>query len=423
MKNIDKIEKLKKSFEKNRSLITDALYKDLGKSFEESRLTEYYPVMSEFDYYMKNLEKWSEPEKVKSIFNFIGCGTILEPEPYGKVLILSPWNYPFNLTFLPLIGAVAAGNEVTIKPSENSKYSSEIIKKIIEESGLEDIEVILGGVEETKELLENKFDYIFFTGSPKVGREIYMKAAETLTPVTLELGGKSPVIIEDEHCLEEAVERIIWGKFFNRGQTCIAPDYVYLPAGTSEKFVELTRSYIRKNGDVGGKIINDEHFERLEKLLENQKVIYQNGRVDEDSKNKGKFPFTIVVNPNEEDPILNEEIFGPILPLVEYESLEKVYWDLRNKPTPLALYIFRSERGNISTRGLKAGGVCINGTMLQTLDKKVPFGGVGNSGIGRYHGKYSFDTFTHYKPIFEGSSLKLSTLNRIVNLVLNKIKK
>lgn len=423
MKNIDKIEKLKKSFEKNRSLITDALYKDLGKSFEESRLTEYYPVMSEFDYYMKNLEKWSEPEKVKSIFNFIGCGTILEPEPYGKVLILSPWNYPFNLTFLPLIGAVAAGNEVTIKPSENSKYSSEIIKKIIEESGLEDIEVILGGVEETKELLENKFDYIFFTGSPKVGREIYMKAAETLTPVTLELGGKSPVIIEDEHCLEEAVERIIWGKFFNRGQTCIAPDYVYLPAGTSEKFVELTRSYIRKNGDVGGKIINDEHFERLEKLLENQKVIYQNGRVDEDSKNKGKFPFTIVVNPNEEDPILNEEIFGPILPLVEYESLEKVYWDLRNKPTPLALYIFRSERGNISTRGLKAGGVCINGTMLQTLDKKVPFGGVGNSGIGRYHGKYSFNTFTHYKPIFEGSSLKLSTLNRIVNLVLNKIKK
>lgn len=423
MKNIDKIEKLKKSFEKNRSLITDALYKDLGKSFEESRLTEYYPVMSEFDYYMKNLEKWSEPEKVKSIFNFIGCGTILEPEPYGKVLILSPWNYPFNLTFLPLIGAVAAGNEVTIKPSENSKYSSEIIKKIIEESGLEDIEVILGGVEETKELLENKFDYIFFTGSPKVGREIYMKAAETLTPVTLELGGKSPVIIEDEHCLEEAVERIIWGKFFNRGQTCIAPDYVYLLAGTSEKFVELTRSYIRKNGDVGGKIINDEHFERLEKLLENQKVIYQNGRVDEDSKNKGKFPFTIVVNPNEEDPILNEEIFGPILPLVEYESLEKVYWDLRNKPTPLALYIFRSERGNISTRGLKAGGVCINGTMLQTLDKKVPFGGVGNSGIGRYHGKYSFDTFTHYKPIFEGSSLKLSTLNRIVNLVLNKIKK
>lgn len=423
MKNIDKIEKLKKSFEKNRSLITDALYKDLGKSFEESRLTEYYPVMSEFDYYIKNLEKWSEPEKVKSIFNFIGCGTILEPEPYGKVLILSPWNYPFNLTFLPLIGAVAAGNEVTIKPSENSKYSSEIIKKIIEESGLEDIEVILGGVEETKELLENKFDYIFFTGSPKVGREIYMKAAETLTPVTLELGGKSPVIIEDEHCLEEAVERIIWGKFFNRGQTCIAPDYVYLPAGTSEKFVELTRSYIRKNGDVGGKIINDEHFERLEKLLENQKVIYQNGRVDEDSKNKGKFPFTIVVNPNEEDPILNEEIFGPILPLVEYESLEKVYWDLRNKPTPLALYIFRSERGNISTRGLKAGGVCINGTMLQTLDKKVPFGGVGNSGIGRYHGKYSFDTFTHYKPIFEGSSLKLSTLNRIVNLVLNKIKK
>lgn len=423
MKNIDKIEKLKKSFEKNRSLITDALYKDLGKSFEESRLTEYYPVMSEFDYYMKNLEKWSEPEKVKSIFNFIGCGTILEPEPYGKVLILSPWNYPFNLTFLPLIGAVAAGNEVTIKPSENSKYSSEIIKKIIEESGLEDIEVILGGVEETKELLENKFDYIFFTGSPKVGREIYMKAAETLTPVTLELGGKSPVIIEDEHCLEKAVERIIWGKFFNRGQTCIAPDYVYLPAGTSEKFVELTRSYIRKNGDVGGKIINDEHFERLEKLLENQKVIYQNGRVDEDSKNKGKFPFTIVVNPNEEDPILNEEIFGPILPLVEYESLEKVYWDLRNKPTPLALYIFRSERGNISTRGLKAGGVCINGTMLQTLDKKVPFGGVGNSGIGRYHGKYSFDTFTHYKPIFEGSSLKLSTLNRIVNLVLNKIKK
>ncbi|WP_448822035.1 aldehyde dehydrogenase family protein, partial [Cetobacterium sp.] len=201
MKNIDKLEKLKKSFEKNKDLITSALYKDLGKNFEESRLLEYYPVISEFDYFLKNLEKWSEPEKIKSFFNFIGCGTVIQPEPYGKVLIISPWNYPFNLTFIPLIGAIAAGNEVVLKPSENSKVSSDVIKKIIDESGIENITVILGDKEVTKELLKSKFDYIFFTGSTSVGKEIYLKAAETLTPVTLELGGKSPVIIEDENCL------------------------------------------------------------------------------------------------------------------------------------------------------------------------------------------------------------------------------
>lgn len=423
MKNIDKIEKLKKAFEKNKSLIIDSLYKDLGKSFEESQLTEYYPVVSEFDYFMKNLEKWSEPEKIKNFFNFMGCGTIMQPEPYGKVLIISPWNYPFNLTFLPLIGALAAGNDVVLKPSEHSKNASEIIKKIVEDSGLENIEVILSDSVESKKILDSKFDYIFFTGSNKVGKEIYLKAAETLTPVTLELGGKSPVIIEDEHCLNEAVEKIIWGKFFNRGQTCIAPDYVYLPQGLSENFVELTRSYIRKNGDITGKIINNIHFERLENLLINQNIIYQNGKIDEDSKKKGTFPFTIVLNPKDTDLILEEEIFGPILPLIEYESLDKVYWDLRSKPSPLALYIFRSEKGNISTRGLKAGGVCINSTMLQVYDKKVPFGGIGNSGLGQYHGKYSFDTFTHYKPIFEGSSLKMSTVKRIINLFLTKLKK
>ncbi|WP_432205282.1 aldehyde dehydrogenase family protein (plasmid) [Cetobacterium somerae] len=423
MTNMDKIEKLKKSFEKNKSLITDALYKDLGKSFDESRLTEYYPVISEFDNFIKHLDKWSEPEKIKNFFYLLGCKTMMQPEPYGKVLIMSPWNYPFNLTFLPLIGAVAAGNEVVIKPSEHSINSSEIIKKIIDESGLEDVKVVLGGVEETKNLLNKKFDYIFFTGSPKIGKVVYLKAAENLTPVTLELGGKSPVIIEDKHCLEESVEKIIWGKFFNRGQTCIAPDYVCLPMGTAYDFVELARSYIRTNGDVGGKIINEDHFKRLEKLLENQNIIYQNGKINSEAREKGIFPFTIVLNPKEGDPILEEEIFGPILPLIEYESLEKVYWDLRSKPSPLALYIFRNEKGNMTTNGIKAGGVCINGTMLQILDKKIPFGGVGNSGIGRYHGKYTFDTFTHYKPIFEGSGIKISTIHKITNLVLNKIKK
>lgn len=423
MKNVDKLEKLKKAFEKNKDLITDALYKDLGKNFEESRLSEYYPIISEFDYFLKNIEKWSEPEKIKSFFNFIGCGTIIQPEPYGKVLIISPWNYPFNLTFIPLIGAIAAGNEVVLKPSEHSKTSSEVIKKIIEESGVEDISVVLGDKEATTKLLNTKFDYIFFTGSTKVGKEVYLKAAETLTPVTLELGGKSPVIIEDEHCLEDAVEKIIWGKFFNRGQTCVAPDYIYLPIGLKDKFVELTREYIRRNGDIQGKIINDIHFERLENLLNNQNIIYQNGRIDDDSKNKGIFPFTIILNPKDEDPIAQEEIFGPILPLIEYESLEKVYWDLRSKPSPLALYIFRSDKGNLSTKGLKAGGVCINSTMLQIIDKRVPFGGIGNSGLGQYHGKYSFDTFTHYKPIFEGSSIKISMLRKVINLILYKIKK
>ncbi|MGL4988536.1 MAG: aldehyde dehydrogenase family protein, partial [Cetobacterium sp.] len=267
------------------------------------------------------------------------------------------------------------------------------------------------------------FDYIFFTGSSRVGKEIYLKAAETLTPVTLELGGKSPVIIEDENILAESVEKIIWGKFFNRGQICVAPDHVYLPKGTAQKFVELTRDYIRKNGDISGKIINNAHFERLESLLENQEIIYQNGKINEATKEKGEFPFTIVLNPSEVDAISNEEIFGPILPLIEYDSLEKVYWDVRQKPSPLALYIFRSEKGDLSTKDIKAGGVCINATVLQIIDKKVPFGGVGASGMGRYHGKYSYDTFTHYKPIFEGTNIKMSVLKKIVNLIVHTMKK
>lgn len=423
MTNTEKLEKLKRSFQKNKDFIIDALYKDLGKSFEESRLSEYYPVVSEFELFIKNLEKWSEPEKVKSFFNFVGSGTILVPEPYGKVLIFSPWNYPFNLTFLPLIGAIAAGNEVVLKPSENSVNSSEVIKKIIDESGIDGVTVELGDAEVAKKLLDEKFNYIFFTGNGKVGKEVYLKAAETLTPVTLELGGKSPVIIEDEKIIPDSVDKIIWGKFFNRGQTCVAPDHVYIPKGSAQKFVELTREYIRKNGDIGGKIINNKHFERLESYLKDVEIIYQNGEINDSVKEKGQFPFTIVLNPEEDDLISKEEIFGPILPLIEYESLDKVYWDLRQKPSPLALYIFRSEKGNFSTRDIKAGGVCINATILQIVDKKIPFGGVGESGIGKYHGKYSFDTFTHYKPIFEGSNIKISTLQKVVLLLLNRIKK
>ncbi|MGL4947278.1 MAG: aldehyde dehydrogenase family protein, partial [Cetobacterium sp.] len=198
MKPIEKLEKLKKAFQKNKELIIEALYKDLKKDYEQSCLSEYYPIISEIDYFLKNLNKWSEPQKVKSFLNYLGSGTILEPEPYGKVLIMSPWNYPFNLTFLPLIGAIAAGNDVVIKPSEASVHSSEVIKKIIEDSMIDDVSVVLGDVEVGKKLLDEKFDYIFFTGSSRVGKEIYLKAAETLTPVTLELGGKSPVIIEDE---------------------------------------------------------------------------------------------------------------------------------------------------------------------------------------------------------------------------------
>lgn len=423
MKPIEKLEKLKKAFQKNKELIIEALYKDLKKDYEQSCLSEYYPIISEIDYFLKNLNKWSEPQKVKSFLNYLGSGTILEPEPYGKVLIMSPWNYPFNLTFLPLIGAIAAGNDVVIKPSEASAHSSEVIKKIIEDSMIDDVRVVLGDVEVGKKLLDEKFDYIFFTGSSRVGKEIYLKAAETLTPVTLELGGKSPVIIEDEDVLAESVEKIIWGKFFNRGQICVAPDHVYLPKGTAQKFVELTREYIRKNGDISGKIINKSHFERLESLLKNQEILYQNGKINESVKEKGEFPFTIVLNPSENDAISNEEIFGPILPLIEYDSLEKVYWDVRQKPSPLALYIFRSEKGDLSTKDIKAGGVCINATVLQIIDKKVPFGGVGASGMGRYHGKYSYDTFTHYKPIFDGTNIKMSVLKKIVNLIVHTMKK
>ncbi|MGL5426756.1 MAG: aldehyde dehydrogenase family protein [Cetobacterium sp.] len=423
MENREKLEKLKASFQKNKEFITDALYKDLKKSYDESFMSEYYPVVSEFDSFLKNLNKWNKRTKVKSVLNYLGSGTVLEPEPYGRVLIISPWNYPFNLSFTPLIGAIAAGNEVVLKVSEASQHSSSVIKKIIDESGVEGITVVLGDAEVSKNLLTEKFDYIFFTGSSRVGKEIYLKAASTLTPVTLELGGKSPVIVEDEKILEESVQKIIWGKFFNRGQTCVAPDHVYIPRGSAQKFVELVRDYIRLNGDIGGKIINSTHFTRLQSYIEGEDIIYQNGAINPAAKEKCEFPFTIVLNPSEDSLIMKEEIFGPILPIIEYDSLDKVYWDLRLKPSPLALYIFRSEKGNLSTRNIKAGGVCINATLLQIIDKNVPFGGVGESGMGCYHGKYSFDTFTHYKPIFDGSNIKISFIKKIMNLAINKIKK
>lgn len=398
--------KLKEAIEKNRDGILKALEEDLGKSESEALLTEYLPVMEELNLYIKRLSQWKEPKRIWGKLSFLGCKSYTVREPYGKVLVISPWNYPFQLAMLPIIGALGGGNTVVLKPSELSKKTEEILKKIVSDADIPELKIVTGDYLVAEKLLKEKFDYIFFTGSTGVGKIVYEAAAKNLTPVTLELGGKSPAVIEPDSNFTDAVEKILWGKFLNSGQTCIAPDYVYIPKGKITEFLQITENYIKKYGGTKGKIINERHYSRLVNLLNEGQTIYR-----EESENENDelfFPLHIVLNPNEESSLMKEEIFGPILPILEYESLEfqSVYEIIRKKPKPLALYIFRKNRKNIETYGVSSGGLCINGTIFQVAESTLPFGGVGESGIGSYHGKKTFETFTHEKSVMETSFIK-----------------
>lgn len=396
---IEQLNQLKEALIKYENKLYEALFLDLHKSKEEAFLTELFIVFKEIKYFIRNLKKLAKPKRVKVGFeNQLGKGYIY-PEPYGVVLIISPWNYPVNLTLVPLIGAIASGNCAVIKPSEYSENVSEVLSEMISEYFDSNyITVVKGGIEVSKKLLGENFDYIFFTGSPEVGKYVMKKASERLIPVTLELGGKNPTIVDSTANLELAAKRIAWGKLLNAGQTCISPDYVLINEKAKDEFLQYLKYYMNKFSKNMAYIINEKHILRLKNLLENT-----NGKILNGGKIEGKkiYP-TIVDNLDVNDSLMSEEIFGPILPLITYKSNDEIFEIIRKNPNPLSLYIFSENKDLIRKiiKKIHAGGISVNDTITHFIPEEFPFGGIKTSGIGRYHGKYSFETFSHYKPIF-----------------------
>ena len=414
-----KLKSLKKSIKKHEKDLYAALEKDLGKNKVEAYATEIGYILNSISYYRKNLKKWSKKRAIDTPFFLFPAKSFMMKEPLGTVLIIGPFNYPFQLVMEPLIGAIAAGNTAIIKPSELTPHVAEVIQLIIEDTfEKEYVSVVQGGKEQIEALLSLPFDHIFFTGSTKVGQIVYEAAAKHITPVTLELGGKSPTIIDKSANLKVASERICFGKFMNVGQTCVAPDYVLIEESVKEAFLlamktTLTEFYGKhphESQDLG-RIVNDKHFQRLSHLLEVHKENIVIGGY-QDAEHRLIEP-TVLDDIEADDFIMQEEIFGPILPIITYQSLDNTMDWLKTLPKPLALYVF-SEDENVSNRILETlsfGSGAVNDTMLQLANANLPFGGVGASGIGRYHGKYTFDTFSHEKPyIFKTTKLETGLL-------------
>ncbi|WP_099353850.1 aldehyde dehydrogenase [Fredinandcohnia onubensis] len=405
---IEALKKIRNLIKSHQKEIMEALHKDLNKSEFESYTTEIGFVLEELKFTMKHLEKWAKPRKVKTSLTGFGSKNYIYPEPYGVVLVISPWNYPFQLAFAPLIGAIAAGNCAILKPSELTPKTSELLTKLIREHFQEDyIAIVEGGVETSTALLEEKTDYIFFTGSVAVGKVIMEAAAKQLTPVTLELGGKSPCIVHKDANLRYAAKRIAWGKYTNAGQTCVAPDYLYVHNEVKEEFLNLLTEAIQElygnalsKDSKFTKIVSERHFNRLTSFIDNSGVIYYGGESDDD---KHLIAPTVLTDVTWEHPIMEDEIFGPILPVMGYDDILQTIDEINKRPKPLALYIF-SEVERVQNKVLESisfGGGCVNDTVYHFTSPHLPFGGVGDSGIGAYHGKGSFDVFSHEKGIMK----------------------
>ncbi|MGO4773774.1 aldehyde dehydrogenase [Flavobacterium sp. W22_SRS_FK3] len=399
------LKKLLFNIQKNEDLIVKALFDDFKKPEFEAVITETNYVISELKSTIKNIDKWAKRERVfPSLLNFPSTDFIYK-EPYGDVLVIAPWNYPFQLALCPLISAVAAGNKVVLKPSELTPNTSVIIAKIIEKSfHINHVEAVQGGIEVSDKLLAKRWDYIFFTGSAAVGKIVAKAAAEHLTPITLELGGKNPCVIDQTANLKLAAKRIVWGKFINAGQTCIAPDYILIQKNMKIKFItflidEIIQAYgkkIEKSPDYA-RIINTKNWVRLTGMIAPEKVIF-GGESDPDDFYISP---TLLDEPELESPVMQEEIFGPLLPILVYESEDDIDAVIRKYEKPLAFYIF-SENDSFTKKMISNysfGGGCINDTVAHFSNKRLPFGGVGYSGIGAYHGKLSFDVFSHHKAI------------------------
>ncbi|MBF7093257.1 aldehyde dehydrogenase [Flavobacterium sp. ALJ2] len=399
------LKKLLFNIQESEDLIVKALYDDFKKPAFEAVLTETNYVISELKDTIKNIYSWAKPQRVfSSILNFPSTDYIYK-EPFGKILILAPWNYPFQLALCPLISAVAAGNKVTLKPSELTPKTAEIISEIIQKTfHINHVEVVQGGTDVSQKLLEKRWDYIFFTGSVAVGKIVAKAAAENLTPVTLELGGKNPCIIDETANLKLAAKRIVWGKFINAGQTCIAPDYILIHKSMKTYLIgylkdEIIKAYGQNPQDSPdfARIINIKNWVRLDSMIESNKVIF-GGQTDPKSLYIAP---TLIDEPNIESNIMQEEIFGPLLPILTYKTEADIKNIIDQYEKPLALYVF-SENPHFAKKTITRysfGGGCINDTIIHFSNKRLPFGGVGHSGIGAYHGKLSFDTFSHHKGI------------------------
>ncbi|MEJ2627500.1 MAG: aldehyde dehydrogenase family protein [bacterium] len=406
---LDILKKLYDIIEVHESEIMTALYKDLKKGETESYTSEIAYVQKEIKYIIKSLKKWNKPEKFSvPLINQPGKSYI-QYDPYGIVLIISPWNYPFGLLFTPLVGAVAAGNCVVAKPSEQSEHTSRLIVSLIRQNFPEEyITVVEGDAEVTQNLIQENIDYIFFTGSTGVGKLIMKSAAEYLIPITLELGGKNPCIVDYEINMDVAVKRIVWGKFFNAGQTCIAPDYLLVHQEIKNEFLDrliamihnFYGSNIKENQDYSH-IININHFNRLSDLIKEGSIV-TGGEKNIDSLFISP---TVITDISDGAKIMQEEIFGPILPVLFYENLESVIIKLKGKPKPLVLYFFSKNKNKqkVVLTQTSSGSVCINGTIHSIMSHKLPFGGLGQSGMGKYHGKASFTTMSHKKSVLKKS--------------------
>jgi len=399
------LEKLLKYIEMHENEIIDALYKDFKKPVFESVVTETSYVISDLKATIKNLSKWAKPKKVlPSLLNFPSSDYIYS-QPFGNVLIIAPWNYPFQLAFCPLVAAVAAGNKVTLKPSELTPNTSFLIAKIIRETfEVKHVVAILGDAKIAENLLKSRWDFIFFTGSVKVGKIVAKAAAEHLTPVVLELGGKNPCIVEKSANLKLSAKRIVWGKFINAGQTCIAPDYLLVHNSIKQEFVNLLQqeiiNFYSEKPELSpdfARIINKDNWKRQVELLENQNIIFGGIAIEDDLY----LSPTLIDEPSLESKLMQDEIFGPILPMITFQNEQDLKVIISKYEKPLSLYVF-SENNEFSDRIIKQysfGGGCVNDTIVHFSNNRLPFGGVGNSGIGAYHGKLSFDVFSHQKAI------------------------
>ncbi len=402
---ISQLKKLYSTIKKYESEICDALKSDLGKSDFESYMCEIGMALSEISHLIKNTKRYSKKREVKTPLAQFSSKSYIQPIPYGNVLIMSPWNYPFLLTIDPLATAISAGNTAIVKPSAYSPNTCNVIRRIISECFSDEyVSVISGGRKENQELLDQKFDFIFFTGSKSVGKEVLRKASENLTPVVLELGGKSPCIVDESADIELSAKRIVFGKYLNCGQTCVAPDYILCDKKIKETFLKEVIKQIKiqygqnplENKNYG-KIINEKHFNRLCGLINKNKVIF-GGETNPDLL---KISPTVMDNVSADDSVMKEEIFGPIMPILYYDDFDSIINTLKQKEKPLALYLFSNNKNHIDkvTKELSYGGGCINDVIIHLATNNMGFGGVGESGMGAYHGKVGFDTFSHLKSI------------------------
>lgn len=404
---IEKLKKLRDVLKSEEDKVFEALKKDLMKSSFESYVTEVAMVYDEINMHIKNIKKWSKKRRVKAPLVQFPAKSFINLEPYGVVLIIGPFNYPFMLTMDPLIGAIAAGNTAVIKPSESAPETSKILKEILEKVFDEKYVLHVNperGKEVVEELLKEKFDYIFFTGSATVGKIVMKAASQYLTPVTLELGGKSPCIIDKDCKLELAARRIVWGKLLNSGQTCVAPDYLYVHKDIEEEFIKKLEEEIKNQfgnnpleSEDYSKMVNEREFNRVLSYIDKEKLVFGG------NYNRKTFQIepTILKNVTWDDPVMEREIFGPIFPILTFENLNEVLRVVNSKDKPLALYYFSEDKNKIEKvlNSTSSGGVTINDTLVHVSSSYLPFGGVGNSGMGEYHGKYSFDLFSNKKGV------------------------